>query len=54
MADIKEINAEQPSASVKAEKARPSKLDLAFAMDCTGSMGRYIQSAQQVSVDPTC
>ena len=28
----------------------PSVLDLAFAMDCTGSMGSYIHQARQVSV----
>ena len=26
----------------------PKMLDLAFAMDCTGSMGSYIHQAQQV------
>ncbi len=26
----------------------PSVLDLAFAMDCTGSMGSYINQARQV------
>ena len=52
MADVRESTAEQPSYSVDDEKNRPSKLDLAFAMDCTSSMRRYIQSAQQVSVDP--
>ena len=30
------------------EKTESKKLDLAFAMDCTGSMGSYIQQAQQV------
>ncbi len=28
------------------EKANNSNLDLAFAMDCTGSMGPYIDSAR--------
>lgn len=28
----------------------PSVLDLAFAMDCTGSMGSYIDQARRVSV----
>ena len=27
----------------------PKMLDLAFGMDCTGSMGSYIHQAQQVS-----
>ena len=30
--------------------AGPKLLDLAFGMDCTGSMGSYIRSAQQVSL----
>ncbi len=30
--------------------AGPSLLDLAFAMDCTGSMGSYIHNARQVGI----
>ena len=29
----------------------PSVLDLAFAMDCTGSMGSYIEQARQVGIN---
>ena len=29
----------------------PNVLDLAFAMDCTGSMGSYIEQARQVGIN---
>ena len=29
----------------------PKRVDLAFAMDCTGSMANYIQNARDVSED---
>lgn len=36
----------------KAEETEgPTLLDLAFAMDCTGSMGSYIHQAQSVSMN---
>ena len=41
-------NIEQPQRPVLA-KHDATILDLAFVMDCTGSMGSYIQSATDVS-----
>ena len=32
----------------------PSLVDIAFLMDCTGSMGPYIQSTKQVSQCSRC
>ena len=46
-----EVEASEDAAS---EKMDSKKLDLAFAMDCTGSMGSYIKQAQQVSSDILC
>ena len=40
-----EVEASEDAVS---EKMDSKKLDLAFAMDCTGSMGSYIKQAQQV------
>lgn len=53
------IEAEDPrSTEVSDEKKEEGKksdgasiLDLAFAMDCTGSMGSYIQQARQVTTE---
>ena len=44
-AEEKELNEKE-----KEKDEGPSVLDLAFAMDCTGSMGSYIQQARQVSI----
>jgi stress response protein SCP2 len=37
-----------PEAEVKSKVVSNNEVDLAFAMDCTGSMGSYISQAQQV------
>jgi hypothetical protein len=42
--NIKYEKEEQPALA----KHDPSILDLAFVMDCTGSMGSYIQNATEV------
>ena len=36
------------SGDAATKKTESKNLDLAFAMDCTGSMGSYIHQAQQV------
>ena len=51
------MQVEEPTVEVetKAEEKEkdegPSVLDLAFAMDCTGSMGSYIEQARQVGLN---
>ena len=41
---------DEASKTETSKKEGPKFLDLAFAMDCTGSMGSYIKSAQQVLI----
>ena len=50
-----EMSAEDTKQEKKpAEKEGPKNLDLAFAMDCTGSMGSYIDKARQVIIYYRC
>ena len=50
MAEKVEMSDANGQAEKKQETAEtgPKFLDLAFAMDCTGSMGSYIDAARQV------
>ena len=43
-------DAEEQKAVPEPADNGPKLLDLAFAMDCTGSMGSYINQAQQVCI----